>query len=190
MRKIPTIYERETAKRGHPLTNIAKHDTIWVLMGEGYATVKFDGVNVRVYQGKLYRRQKPASGEYTDASYVPIDRNTPEAWLYEAFDREAAKPDGIKDGIYECIGPKVNGNPHHQTQHELIRVLPPAPELFVPADCLLTRSFDGFRDFFVRYPMVEGLVFHHLDGRMAKIKRKDYGMVWPVPASALRGRTA
>ena len=42
-------------------------------------------------------------------------------------------------------------------------------------------TFDGLHRWLCAHP-VEGLVFHHPDGRMAKIKRRDYGLSWPVTA--------
>jgi len=36
------------------------------------------------------------------------------------------------------------------------------------------RTFDGIRGFLETMD-IEGLVFHHPDGRMAKIKKRDYG---------------
>ena len=27
---------------------------------------------------------------------------------------------------------------------------------------------------------IEGIVWHHPDGRMAKIKRRDFGLSWPI----------
>lgn len=37
------------------------------------------------------------------------------------------------------------------------------------------RTFEGIREF-LRWREIEGIVFHHPDGRMAKVKKKDYGM--------------
>ena len=37
----------------------------------------------------------------------------------------------------------------------------------------ITRTFDGIREF-LKNMDIEGLVFHHKDGRMAKIKKRDY----------------
>ncbi len=41
------------------------------------------------------------------------------------------------------------------------------------------RDFDGMRAYF-ELSDIEGVVFHHPDGRMAKIKAKDYGLRRPA----------
>lgn len=181
MRKIPTIFERETAKRGHPLTPVINETCQWVMNGEGIETVKLDGVNVRVQQGVLFLRRKPTRGEYTDASYVLAERGNPaHAVLFLAFDDAASQPQGVGDGIYEVIGPRINGNPHREVVHEMVRIVPPDPGLLIHSTHRLERSFLGIQDFFERFPRIEGIVFHHADGRMGKIKRADFGLRWPV----------
>jgi hypothetical protein len=68
-------------------------------------------------------------------------------------------------------GPKVNGNPERLAGHRLI----------AHADAQQCRvfslTFDGIRDTVIllaKEQGFEGLVWHHPDGRMAKIKRKDF----------------
>ncbi|GGH67162.1 hypothetical protein HNQ91_001716 [Filimonas zeae] len=39
------------------------------------------------------------------------------------------------------------------------------------------RTFEGIRTFLESFEG-EGVVFHHPDGRMCKIKRRDFGMKW------------
>ena len=36
------------------------------------------------------------------------------------------------------------------------------------------RTFDALREW-MKSKDIEGIVFHHSDGRMAKIKKRDYG---------------
>jgi len=50
----------------------------------------------------------------------------------------------------------------------VIREVPHEPRTFAQLRAFLTMS------------RIEGIVFHHPDGRMAKIKRRDYGLPWPV----------
>lgn len=72
------------------------------------------------------------------------------------------------DGTYELCGPKIDGNPEGFPEHVLIRhghtELPQAP-----------RTFDGLRAWLAERD-IEGIVFHHADGRMCKIKTKDFGL--------------
>lgn len=39
------------------------------------------------------------------------------------------------------------------------------------------RDFDGIKAWLTDR-QIEGLVWHHDDGRMAKIKRRDFGLKW------------
>jgi len=40
------------------------------------------------------------------------------------------------------------------------------------------RDFANLRSWLAQVP-IEGVVWHHEDGRMAKIKRKDFDLEWP-----------
>lgn len=173
MRKTPTIFIRDQTRPGHPVTREVNPDCDWVLAGEGLATVKLDGTNVRIVNGQLEKRQKPTDRDYDHASYVPCDRANPaDRWAWEAFD---AGHEG--DGIYELVGPKVQGNPQHAPTHQLVRVVPPAD--WLQPDLRGRMSFEGLQHWLASNP-VEGLVFHHPDGRLAKIKRRDFGLPWPA----------
>lgn len=173
MQKIPTMYPRDEAKRGHPVTPGVKPECAWVEAGEGIATRKIEG-------GKLFKRQKPKDGrEYDEAAYVEARRDDPsDRYIFEAFDNFMAILREPVDAIYEALGPKIQGNVEKQESHRLIRVVPPLDELVIPADHLV-RTFDGIRAFLTDREF-EGIVFHHQDGRMAKIKRRDFGLPWPV----------
>ncbi len=74
------------------------------------------------------------------------------------------------DGTYELVGPKVQGNPDRFEFHLLI------PHGRGPAGKIedVPRTFDGLRDWLATQD-IEGIVFHHGDGRMAKIKGRDFG---------------
>jgi hypothetical protein len=168
MQKIPTMYNRDETRPGHPVIPGVKPECAWVEAGEGIATRKLDGQNVKIVAGQLWKRQKPKDRDYDEASYALCRRDDPGArYLFEAFDRT----DKNIDGICEVIGPKIQGNPEHVERHELWYVVPPDVKLFVDAP----RTFGALRDWLAAHPY-EGVVFHHPDGRMAKIKRRDFGM--------------
>jgi len=186
MQKIPTMFERDESVSGHPVTDRLKPECAWVFSdADVVATVKLDGTNVKVEGGQLMKRQKPKNRDYDEASYVPCLRNNKaDQWAFEAFDREP-----FADGIYELLGPKVQGNPHGFRDHRLMRVVP----LNYSLACRqafgvdVPRTFEGLRAFFggPQGALYEGIVFHHeTDGRMAKIKRRDFGLPWPVRVSA------
>jgi hypothetical protein len=65
-------------------------------------------------------------------------------------------------GTYELIGPKISGNPEGWGFHSLI------PHGALTLDPPLT--FDGLREALLESPF-EGIVWHHPDGRMVKLKR-------------------
>lgn len=191
MQKIPTLFVRDETKAGHPVMDVVKPECQWVINGEGIATAKYDGTNVRVEGGQLFKRQKPKDADYDDASYVACDRTNPaDRWAFEAFDA-LVEPGGMMhsdvpppDGIYELIGPKVQGNPHGVPTHRLIAVVPPGPDVRFRW-AAGPHTFHAIAGLFTggEFPY-EGLVFHHPDGRLAKIKRRDFGLPWPVRASA------
>ncbi|WP_328535022.1 DUF5565 family protein [Micromonospora zamorensis] len=76
---------------------------------------------------------------------------------------------------YELVGPKVNGNPEQVAGHQLIRhgfctsgdddELEKAP-----------LDHDGLRAWLLAHPDWEGVVWHHPDGRMGKLKRRDFSL--------------
>lgn len=181
MQKIPTMFVRDETQKGHPVTNQIKPECQWVLNGEGFPTAKLDGTNVKIESGVLLKRQKPKDRDYDEASYVPCERNNPsDRWAFEAFDALLEKT----DGIYELLGPKVQGNPHQYRHHRMICVVPPHPLVKLMA-IDPPRDFEGLRAYLAGERGVifdfEGIVFHHPDGRMAKIKRRDFGLPWPGP---------
>lgn len=170
------MFVRDESRRGHPVTDAVTPGCEWVLAGEGFPTRKLDGSNVKIEQGVLLKRQKPKDREYDRASYVPCRRDDPgDKWFFEAFDRYGGQ---LGDGIYECIGPKIQGNPEAFARHQLVSVVPPASILYL-FDRPVPRTFDELQEFLRAY-LIEGVVFHHPDGRMAKIKRRDFGIPWPV----------
>lgn len=175
MQKIPTMFARDETRKGHPVMDQIKPECQWVLDGEGTATRKLDGTNVKIADGVLYKRQKPKERDYDEAAYVPCRRDDPaDRWAFEAFDalRDQA------DGVYELIGPKVQGNPEKRTVHGLVRVVPCDPSLELAG---VPRDFAGLLTYLAA-SHIEGIVFHHPDGRMAKIKRRDFGLSWPPAA--------
>lgn len=73
----------------------------------------------------------------------------------------------FRPGTYELIGPKINGNPERESRHCLVRHERAQRLEFVP------RDYDGL-GFWLRTHDYEGIVWHHPDGRMAKLKARDF----------------
>lgn len=189
MKKIPSVF-----KRDYLGTRLVYDEVVsgseWVLAGEGVPTEKVDGTSCMVRGGVLYKRfdrkrwydtlnPKPAPpgwepcepepNEHTGhwPGWVPVG-DGPE----DAYHREAMIA-SLPDGTYELLGPKVQGNPYGLPAHHLYRH---GSHRFDRDDLL---SFGAIRSFLAGR-LIEGIVWHHPDGRMAKIKRKDFGLPWPV----------
>jgi len=97
----------------------------------------------------------------------PEDKYHIEAWANRNWIHGMRTPDAI-DGTYELCGPKVNGNPERFDRHVLVlhgyERLPDAP-----------REFFALKRYFEEHNF-EGIVWHHADGRMVKIKARDFGI--------------
>ena len=83
-------------------------------------------------------------------------------------------PDG--EHACEALGPKVQGNPLDLDHHLCVPF-----NLEIPHYEELPRDFDGLAQYLAELEslyspgnMAEGVVFHHPDGRRAKIKRRDF----------------
>jgi hypothetical protein len=180
MEKIPTIFERDG--RFH-VVDRPRADCAWVFDGEGAATEKLDGTNVRltVRCGTLVRveKRRNPSREQKQRGIVDgwyVDAGPEDKWIMAAADGTdvSAWPDG--EHSCEAIGPRVQGNPLGLAAHVCVPF-----NLRVPVYADVPRDFAGLRSFLATADSVyapgnrpEGIVFHHPDGRRAKIKRKDF----------------
>lgn len=189
MKKIISLFQRNYSGN-RLIRNEIVPGAEWVVAGEGVATRKFDGTCCMVRGGKLFKRYDAKKGRTPPHGFGPVqepDRVTgrqpgwisvgdgPEdKWFMEAWNR-TGDPDratgvdcGLPDGTYELCGPKVQGNPEGCAVHFLIphgiEQLPDCP-----------RDFEGLRQYLMG-GRIEGVVWHHPDGRMAKIKGKDFGI--------------
>lgn len=182
MRKIPTVFERDwNGDRSRVLPTVHA-GCEWVLAGEGQPLRKIDGTCCMVRDGRLYKRQEykadqippadfeevgtdPETGKRT--GWRPVGDGPEDKWHREGFAGLADR----QDGTYELIGPKVRGNPESVPSHELVSHN--SLSLAFPSDA--PRTFEGIKDFLSKRN-IEGIVFHHPDGRMAKIKKRDFGL--------------
>lgn len=180
MKKIISLFQRNY-DGDRLVRNEAVPGAEWVLAGEGVATRKFDGTCCLIRDGQLYKRFEVKPGAKPPENFEPaneVDENTgkqqgwlpvgdgPEdRWHREAFD---ALGDSVVDGTYELCGPKIQGNPELCEKHLLT---PHGEEVL--HDC--PREFDALRAYLASRG-VEGVVWHHPDGRMVKIKAKDFGL--------------
>jgi hypothetical protein len=187
MKKIPCLFVRIFEPKKRPvLTPDVSPGCEWVLAGEGRATRKLDGTATMIRSGKLYRRLEVRKGKPQPADWEPCEPepdpttgswpgwllvgDEPESKYHrEAFDRLTNKA----DGTYELVGPKINGNPDEFTENTLVLhgtfELPLSP-----------RTFEELREY-LGANRIEGIVWHHEDRRMVKLRRDDFGQKWPVP---------
>lgn len=183
MKKIPCIFQRDFSIRNSKVDPRVTPGCEWVLAGEGMATRKWDGSACLIRNGRLFKRYDakpnrtpplgfepcqdapdPNSGHWP--GWIPVSINEPaDKWHLEAL---ASYPN-IPDGTYELIGPKIQGNPESVVCHMFMR----HGEAIV-GESYFERTFEGFKSFFAPPRKMEGLVFHHPDGRMAKIRMDDF----------------
>ncbi len=191
MKKMPTVFVRDFGTGPHYVTEQVTPGCEWVLAGEGTATRKYDGACVMLdEQGRWWGRREIKPGKETPPYFVEADRDDVTGKVmgwepigYSSFAKYPAEAlreteencedpwTGWKPGTYELIGPRINGNPERYDCHWLIR--------HEDADVLLLphRSYEHLRDALLRARAewgYEGVVFKHPDGRMAKLKAKDF----------------
>ena len=191
MQKIPSLFKRNHDTEPRLVRDEVVEGSEWVLKGEGVATRKWDGTACLFKGGKLWKRydrklnrqgkRKPAPegwvmcetepNEHTGhwPGWIPIG-DEPESWMH----REALELGCDSEGrylaynrTYELCGPSVNGNPEGLEKHVLIE----HGDELVDA----RRDFKGLREFFKTHD-VEGVVWWRDDGRMVKIKGRDFGV--------------
>jgi hypothetical protein len=183
MKKIVSVFQRN-----YDGDRLIRDEVVpgaeWVLAGEGVATCKFDGTCCMVERGRLFKRHDmkrfaivpaewvacedepdPHTGHWP--GWLPVGDGPEDQWFREAWANYLSGGAVPPDGTYELVGPKVQGNAEGIERHTLL-----------PHGCEVhpcPRTFDGIREY-LRHKDIEGLVFHHPDGRMAKVKKKDFGL--------------
>jgi hypothetical protein len=182
MKKIPTMFERDwNGDRSRVLPQV--HEGCeWVLAGEGTATRKLDGTCCMIRDGKLYKRQEFKSGQpipddFEEAGFDaetgkqvgwrPVGDGPEDKWHREGFTNLVDKA----DGTYELVGPHVQKNLENYEREILV----PHTVAALALSHNPPRDFDGLK-IYLENKDIEGIVFHHSDGRMAKIKKRDFGL--------------
>ncbi|GAA4691994.1 RNA ligase family protein [Phytohabitans rumicis] len=183
MEKIPTLFERDDQFK---VVDRPRAECAWVFDGAGAATEKLDGTNVRltVRSGQLVRvekRRNPSKVQkqqgIVDGWYVDADDHSAEdKWILVAA--RNTEVSGWPDGEHACeaLGPRIQGNALALEEHRCVPF-----NLQVPEYGDVPRSYGQLWDYLTKLEsrfapghLAEGIVFHHPDGRRAKIKRKDF----------------
>lgn len=180
MKKISTLFKKDPNNLALVVNEVDPQNE-WVLKGEGVPTRKFDGTACAIINGELYKRYDVKKGRSIPEGalecqlpdeitghhphWIKVDPNKPEDnYFLEAWNRRSDR----EDGTFELVGPKVQGNPERFNAHSLLRhgACP------VIIDDL---SFEGIKTY-LKDRDIEGIVFHHPDGRMCKIRKSDFGI--------------
>lgn len=203
MRKIPTLFERKY--ENHKVVGITDKLTLpglqVVLDGKARPTVKVDGSCCAVIDNEWYKRYDCKKGKKAPEGAIPcqdnpdpitghwphwvkLDENKPEdKWFIEAFknyaqNKELKSGDKYSPVTYEAVGPHFQGNPYgldadtlYLHGSETIEELQNKP-----------LTIDILREY-LKSHAIEGIVFWFEDPTgdepICKIKRSDFGLLWP-----------
>lgn len=202
MKKVISLF-----KRDYEGTRLVYDEVVegaeWVTAGEGVATEKIDGTSCAVIGVRLHKRYDCKKGKQPPQNFIPAQDPDPitghwpgwvpigdgpedkwhqEAWrstlrtspsvLYALGGEDANIP---TDGLtYELVGPKVQGNKYNLSSH----ILRAHGDQVLSGLRFQPIGFAGVKAYLEQNPQYEGIVWWHPDGRMVKIKRKDFGLKW------------
>lgn len=182
MKKISTLYKKDPNDLKQVINEINPENN-WVFTDEGVkATRKFDGTACAVIGGELYKRYDVKKGRTVPPDAVPCQEpdeitghwphwvpvTKDDKYHIEGF-TNLINEDLKDDGTYELLGPKVQGNPEGLKDHRLF--LHGAIPVDMDFKVYTFRMFERF----LQYTPIEGIVFHHPDGRMCKLRKTDFG---------------
>lgn len=182
MRKISTLFKKDPNDLGRVINEI-NPDNAWVFDDGVVATRKWDGTACAIIDGQLYKRYDVKKGKPVPENSIPcqepdeitghfphwvgcLREDNANKWHFEAFDKIHSNE--IIDGTYELCGPKIKGNPEKFSAHKLI----PHGNQWVGTDEFQFKDIFNF----LNEMDIEGIVFHHPDGRMCKIRKSDFGI--------------
>lgn len=182
MKKISTafIIEYNDNHKGKIQEEI-RSENKWINDAGVIATRKYDGSACAIIKGVLYKRWDNKKGKKPPINSIECQeadkitghhpywvvcnrRDNSDKYFYEAFDLLTNK----QDGTYELCGEKVQGNPERFIGHKLIKHGCDALE-FVDFKFNTLKIFLCNKD-----NNLEGIVFHHPDGMMCKLRKCDF----------------
>jgi hypothetical protein len=196
MQKVITLFQRNYAT-DRLVRNEVVPGAEWVIGGEGVASRKWDGACCMLRDSTLYKRYelKPGkdeppqfeSAQETDIEtgnrpgWIPVGYGPEDQWFWEAYCNTSEL---IGNGTYEAIGPHFGGG-HHSKNPESCAV-----DVLVRHGATILegfpRNFASIKRYFetmdlheppgLFFGSIEGVVWHHPDGRMVKIKARDFGV--------------
>jgi hypothetical protein len=149
VRNIPQVFD---------VDGNVKPEAEWVVAGEGTASMLWDGWPVLVDGGRVYTHK----GEQVACS------RKHKAWLKAMRKHQAP----LREGWYTLVGPNINGNPHKQPQHLLVR----DGETSIPHD---PRTFESVYRYLKSNHTMLGILWVHEDGREAVVTKDFFRIRWP-----------
>ena len=171
------LIDYEGNKKG-VIQPIIREENLWVFDEGVRATRKFDGTAAAIINGELYKRYDAKNGKQPPPGaiscqepdeitghwphWVKCDPSNPADKYFFSVDI-THRP----DGTYELCGEKIKNNPERVDGHQLIK----HGSIEFPG---VVPTFAFIKNFFFDRD-IEGLVFHHPDGRMCKIRKSDFG---------------
>jgi hypothetical protein len=190
VKKIPTMFERDWEGDRSRVLDKPNPEAAWVFAGEGVATRKYDGMACMYDGERWFKRREVKANQHNPADFIeveydretlkrvgwvpigdgPEDRHLREAThcIWDAANPGQATPK-LDTGTYEFVGPKSQGGVEGFPKNSMMCHATAQQYLDAP------RTFDALREWLAERD-IEGVVFHHPDGRMAKIKKRDFGL--------------
>lgn len=178
MKKIPTLFVRKEDDRAHVDIDRITPGCEWVFSGDTIPTRKYDGTCILIQDGRIYARREVKKGRIPPEGWweVDYDEVTGKRVGWEPYEQSSFAKyideathtrNNLTNGTYELVGPKINKDPERFKYHELIKhgdfqlnpFYRPASWQYLIRTC--------------KYMGWEGIVWHHPDGRMCKLKVKD-----------------
>lgn len=189
MKKIPTLFKRD------PTTHLVTPESNVILPDGAVPTVKWDGSAVMFDGDQWWKRRevkpnKPIPEGYVEVDHdpvtgkrqgwMPITDGPEDKWFREAI--YSVAPAYTSPGTYEAVGPHFQGDPHllhfdtlkrHGVDTliewgDLFGVWPDQDDFYVLQGLVETDV------------IIEGAVWWFEDQPVAKLKRRDFGFVWPL----------
>lgn len=187
MKKIASLFKRNY-DGNRKVFNEVVEGSEWVINGEGIATRKWDGMAIAVINGKPFKRYDAKAGRTPPCDFMPA-QEAPDAatghwpgWVPETGSDKRIEQGltwgsknlfggaSVPDGTYEVCGPTI-GTRHGPNPENLTETILVIHGKDILPDC--PRTFDEIKEY-LRDKAIEGIVWHHQDGRMVKIKKSDF----------------
>ena len=99
--------------------------------------------------------------------WVPVTAEPAFKWHMAAYNNTTS----VHDATYEAIGPHFQGNPYKLDKDILIE-----HGATVITDLPKPLTKESLEAYFRSHPSMEGIVFYGENGKMAKLRLKDYKM--------------